>query len=340
MASVARASFMDRFQERSLDAGTFPFNSTVFSQLAHYDVQFQSCLSVQAYDDDLAQRTPDTVRRVNRFVNFRLCPDDSCDRGFGDYLVDLGEFLESTVQHQLQRQEFFCQACETECAADAAFVTSTIVDCETCSQECMNIENLEEFGFIDAAEFLECSLIYDSEDDAVGGLYAGPLCTSGGGVEIGVFRDEDCFDLDPSKNVDDFLVDADGVNLRLSYALLDSVYMEKLSCKSDDDTGVHEMCQSLFEQSGKCERPNGLNLAGSVEAYPNQYLQAEAVCVFIDALTNGEYSEGGVIRLDKDKKESKSGKQKDDKKKDDKKQKSHKKSKGSKHAKRTIRGRK
>jgi hypothetical protein len=37
---------------------------------------------------------------------------------------------------------------------------------------------MEENGYVDATNFLECQMIYDPEDDGQQALYAGPICAA------------------------------------------------------------------------------------------------------------------------------------------------------------------
>jgi hypothetical protein len=50
------------------------------------------------------------------------------------------------------------------------------------------IQKMRSKGHMDTTEFLECQMIYDFEDNKLGGLYAGPICALGGTkIKIGVF---------------------------------------------------------------------------------------------------------------------------------------------------------
>ena len=52
---------------------------------------------------------------------------------------------------------------------------------------------MQDNGYVDAAEFIECQMVYDPEDDDKATLYAGPMCASSGSkIKIGVFTDENC----------------------------------------------------------------------------------------------------------------------------------------------------
>lgn len=53
---------------------------------------------------------------------------------------------------------------------------------------------------------------------------------------------------DPTKDIEDYLVDPDGYNINLSHALLKRVYYEKdcISCLDAEDKDL-EMCRALVE---------------------------------------------------------------------------------------------
>lgn len=247
--------------------------------IASYAVKFEQCQFVKSYDSELAQdENSATVLTTKRFVLFRLCPNatcSSCNSNFGEYLVDLESYLESTVEYFSAYQEEMCNTCEETCeqeeedeadvdeeaAADGEDEAAEDggrrrrlqqrqsnrllgknkfyniqVNCTSCVEECDKIENMEANGYIDATEFLECAMIYDPEDDTKDALYAGPICASNGAkIKIGVFKDEDCMYLDASKEVDDYLV-KDGVQAHLSHALLKSTYSDTcIACKEQQE---------------------------------------------------------------------------------------------------------
>lgn len=302
--------------------------------ISGYSLKFEQCQFVKAYDDELAEDGDGatTVLATKRFVIFRLCPTnddcDSCSYDFGEYIVDLEEYLEATVEYQQEMQENMCNACE-ECGnyeeneennqdedERRRLATRKLqnydVDCDSCYDECMKIENMEDNGYIDATEFLECQMIYDPEDDGKTGLYAGPMCASSGSkIKIGVFTDEECNVPDSDKDVDDYLIDGDGVSMKLSHALLKTVYSSScISClqvEEEDENGgnddddeqepeIVEMCEQLYEASAKCEKTNGFDGGyANYYGYENQLAQEGVVCDFVESLKAGSYDESGEI---------------------------------------------
>jgi len=305
--------------------------------ISGYSLKFEQCQFVKAYDDNLAGEDSDSVLATRRFVIFRLCPSsssgscDSCSYNFGEYIVDLEEYLDATVEYQKEMQEEMCNACQ-ECnnwqdyADDNAQAdgderrldySGVSVDCDSCYDECMKIENMEDNGYIDATEFLECQMVYDPEDDGLSALYAGPMCASNGSkIKIGIFTDDECNVPDSDKDVDDYLMDGDGVGMKLSHALLKTVYSsECISClkpeeeeeeeeeEQNDDAAqeekepeVLEMCEQLYDAAAKCEKTNGFDDGyGNYDGYANQLAQEEVVCDFVESLKAGSYDETGEI---------------------------------------------
>jgi hypothetical protein len=317
--------------------------------ISSYFVKFEQCQFVKSYDQDLAEEDGSTtVLATRRFALFRLCPTEctSCNTNYGEYLVDLDSYLQATVEYFQNYQEEMCNACDESCynnannaagddaAAqndDAAAAAQNddaagqnngrrlannnnydiAVDCTTCQDECTKIANMEANGYLDATNFLECQMIYDPQDDNKQALYAGPICASNGSkIKIGVFTDENCFFLDSSKDVDDYLVDGNGVAMKLSHALLKSVYTDTcISCKepqnanannqgddAQDADAVIEMCENLYDEAAKCEKTHGFdNGYANYYGYENQLAQESVVCDFMQSLKSGTYDETGEI---------------------------------------------
>jgi hypothetical protein len=307
--------------------------------ISYYSLKFQQCQFVKSYDDDLAgDEESTTVLATKRFVVFRLCPSDACDScssNFGEYIVDLETYLQSTVEYQKAIQEEMCNACQ-ECGnwenqqqanqqngeeqQNDAGRRLQNVDCDSCDYVCMKIENMEANGYIDATNFMECQMIYDPEDDGKAALFAGPMCASGGTkIKVGVFEDEECNIPDLDKDVDDYLMDGEGVSMKLSHALLNTVYStDCISClwvdenenqdqQNDDQQNqnnngdanqnkILDMCEELYQEAAKCEKANGFdNGYANYWAYENQLSQEGVVCDFIASLKAGSYDETGEV---------------------------------------------
>jgi hypothetical protein len=306
--------------------------------ITQYSVKFQQCQFIKAYSDEMAdQEDAGTVLLTQRFVIFRLCPSDSCGtcrNNYGEYMVDLNTYLEAVVEYESELQQEMCNTCEEYCQADdeeeqndeerklKKFTRKLEMDCDSCMDECDKIENMEDNGYMEATDFLNCEMIYDPEDDGTAAYYGGPICSSSGTkIKIGVFEDEDCTILDSGKNVDDYLGGEDA-GMQLSHALLKKTYdadncisclvveEEDENADEDEDNNdqdedaeeeepeVTEMCEALYEDAAKCEKQHGFdNGFADYAGYSNQLKQEELVCDFINSIQKGTYDELGEIKV-------------------------------------------
>jgi hypothetical protein len=273
------------------------------------------------------------ILTTKHFVVFRLCPDhgcESCNYKYGEYIIDLESYLEATLQYKSQVQENYCQSCN-QCIEAAANgnadggrnlednVDCSGIDTSTCYTECQNIENMEANGYVDASEYTGCVKL-NSYDANGNNYYAGPVCGSSGTsgtsrIKIGVFTDEACMYYDDSLDISTMLVSNDGVTMSLSYHLLKETFADGkciASCLAENNNNnnnnnngeeqaaeVNELCQQLYETSGKCEQTHGF--ADGMKAYDEetnyeqQELNEELVCNFITAVKSGAYDLSGEI---------------------------------------------
>jgi hypothetical protein len=186
------------------------------------------------------------------------------------------------------------------------------LDCSTCYAECQKIYNMEANGYLDATNFLQCSMIYDPADDSKSSLYAGPMCASSGAkIKIGVFTDENCLYVDTTKEVDDYLVNQDALQMKLSHALLKQTYTDTcISCSEnlaqdtddkanadakDADT-VLGLCETLYDDAAKCEKTHGFdNGYAGYSGYENQLANEQVVCQYMQSIKSGTYDDTGEI---------------------------------------------
>ncbi len=275
----------------SPDARPMPTTTTNRNQfrfIKRYSLWFESCKIFPETENNAAATTTTTT---GQFVIFRLCddPDEPSSCSNHQSIVTLEDYLLRSVKHQETAQKKFCRDCQNFRNAPAEYTSK----CETCLYN----EEMEENGYVDATEFALCQMISDDEPY----LYAGPLCSEDGSqITIGVFADEDCTIPDPTKYVDDYLRDENGYGMKLSYALLRSVYenyndfmecwditFEKwdddcpkdgISCKDPITGETKEVCDSLYMESLKCDFHPATDTttedtAVCREAHPNKELQ-------------------------------------------------------------------
>jgi len=299
--------------------------------LTGYSIKFEKCQFVKQYDaEEDGGEENDSILSTKRFVIFRLCPNTSCgscNYNYGEYIVDMETYLESTLEYKQEVQEQYCETCDQciEAAANAAEAEAngeeaeededawkcTNVNTSSCYAECQNIENMEENGYVDASEYIGCEKL-DYEDNYGNEYYAGAMCASSGTrIKIGIFSDEECSVYDESKDIESYMKNDDGYNMKLSYHLLKQTFAEGecvASCLKEDeeqnngDDGeekeaeVNEVCENLYEAAGKCESSHGFE-SGIVdyENYDNQVRNEELVCDFISSLKAGHYDQTGEI---------------------------------------------
>merc|ERR1719203_872422 len=131
------------------------------------------------------------------------------------------------------------------------------MDTSSCYSECQNIENMEENGYMDASEFTECQELENGGDDDGAVFYAGAMCASSGSrIKIGVFTDEECSNYVDSMDVEDYLKNGDGYNMKLSYHLLKQTFAEGecvASCLVEDEE------QNQNEDNGDDEKEAEIN---------------------------------------------------------------------------------
>lgn len=306
--------------------------------LSGYSVKFEKCQFVKQYNGGEGNNNNnnkngaiDTILATKRFVIFRLCPSNSCSScnyNYGEYIVDMDAYLEATLQYKQQAQENYCQACE-ECVQNNANDNAdenaddnadenanenanmcANVDTSTCYDECQNIDNMEANGYVDASEYTGCVKLGENENNGRV-YYAGAMCASSGSrIKIGVFYDEYCSVYDESAEIENYMVDNDGVSMKLSYHLLKQTFAEGecvASCLKEDENGnnnnnnnnqaaeVNEVCTNLYEDAGKCESSHGFVGIVNYDDYDNQVAQEELVCEFIATVKAGSYDSTGDI---------------------------------------------
>lgn len=238
------------------DAG-YPYD------LSTYSVQYEKCQNVISWSDDLAEEEDaTTVLGLEHFVVFSLCPSDSCRTcysDYGQYVLPVEDYLASTTEQSRQAFENKCQGCEEACN-DGGYCD------ESCLADCEMYQNLDENGYVDASEYIECQQIdvIVNDDDNAGGdgdandgnknegddeeeelqLYIGPKCsTNGRRIHIGLFTDEDC---SVKYDMPEHYTTADYTGFQFWYGILSATYdhssistsSECMSCaeeKYDDD---------------------------------------------------------------------------------------------------------
>ena len=147
--------------------------------LSQFSLKFDKCQYVKMYDDDVAQDyDTSSPLALKHFAVFRLCPTESCASCdadgvvYGSYAVPVDDYLQYTVENRKRTIENVCKQCDEQqaCTDDAAAADAAACDdgaencnggggglsCSACEAGCYQYQNLEDSGYVDASEFLEC----------------------------------------------------------------------------------------------------------------------------------------------------------------------------------------
>ena len=183
---------------RRLEEAEFEYNS-----LADFQLRFEKCQFVKMFDDE-----QDDMLALKHFAVFRLCDDcDECEV-YGTYAMEVENYLQYTIENQQADFEAMCDNCNERCNEDGEY-------CSGCGLLCYQYENLENNGYLDAADYTQCQMWEppEADDDAAANgddanqpvYYIGPRCNSGNSIVIGVFSDENCWEPIDDVDVEDLL---------------------------------------------------------------------------------------------------------------------------------------
>lgn len=211
-----------------------------FAFLQNYKMKMITCKSGEPVRD------PESGEYEMNAVVYRLCPsngdcddDDTvgCNDGYGDYVVGLNTFVQAYLEDQGDNMQY-----------DDNF-------------------NMDEYA--------ECGEYENDNDDGNGyQYYIGPACTEDGtDIKLDFFYDEYCTQVPEDVTFEQV---SNGGTIPYSEGGLVSTYCN--SCKEVDDDGAYEtkeMCEQLYESSGKCET--------NMESY-HYYGKQEGACEYIQEL--------------------------------------------------------
>ena len=97
--------------------------------ISQYSLKYTQCQAISTWSDELAEdEESDSVLKAQRFALFRFCPSESCsannkwgcDYNYGEYILDMGTYLEAMQQYTNERAEAYCEFCENCMALEAA----------------------------------------------------------------------------------------------------------------------------------------------------------------------------------------------------------------------------
>jgi len=264
-------------QENEVD-----WNDIDTSFIAGYSVKFQGCHHVQQWNDD-AEDADDIKIMTQRLVRFRMCPSDvcsstfsvGCDSNYGDYLVDMGTYVEAYIEQAQQQYAYNNGGRKLE----EGFNLGDYLECtqmDLNANQRRRARELRELNdYYGGNNYYNNNNNNNNEDVA---YYVGPYCAEQGGeIRLGVFYDDTCT-VTAEEGVQMFQYANNGMTL--PYSDQSMVSMGCLSCGGYGE--VNDMCNTLYEASGKCETKMNVY-------YPN-----ESSCSYIDGIK--VIRDDGVIR--------------------------------------------
>mmetsp|Transcript_41783 Transcript_41783/g.61156 ORF Transcript_41783/g.61156 Transcript_41783/m.61156 type:complete len:556 (-) Transcript_41783:207-1874(-) len=100
--------------DEDVDWGAFGFD------VSEYSVKYTGCSAISMYNDEANGDDGDSVVETTRFVTFRLCnslycdssSDLGCDSDYGDFILELGDYLTYFAEFENEMMEQFCHYCK------------------------------------------------------------------------------------------------------------------------------------------------------------------------------------------------------------------------------------
>lgn len=272
--------------------------------MADYSIQFQGCHTLTQFSEE-GNKNEDAGSALiaQHLARFRFCKKGHCNKGnscYGDYLTDLGEFINAYTEFNMEIEERKCEnvreycnceyanddeVCENQCYTDAGL------------ENCIEIENEDEYEEdFEVQRYLECREMEGGNDDDGVEYYVGPTCSGNGKhVYLAVFQDASCTVPAPEGTYEKY--NYYGKSLPYSTESLvskDCIDCEEVDYENDnaqnnyngnqnnyngnqnnnnggnnyyyDDRDVAEVCEMSYEQAAKCEK--GMS---KIVPYPRTY---------------------------------------------------------------------
>eukprot|EP00957_Ditylum_brightwellii_P207175 15351819-Ditylum_brightwellii.AAC.1 len=191
--------------------------------IADYSLKFLGCHHiVQFVNGENGGDEDDNKVFTKRLARFRLCPSDrcsgrglGCNKGYGDYIVDLNEFAQAYTEAKRRRRDQECEMylwkycdcdkdnhdddsfneeyCEYDCFVDAG--RNHCIDRNPYDDDEGREEEFEPERYMECGQFElkddNRRHLEDAEEEIE--YYLGPYCANqGGSVYLGMFTDETC----------------------------------------------------------------------------------------------------------------------------------------------------
>eukprot|EP00571_Detonula_confervacea_P014758 CAMPEP_0172298764 /NCGR_PEP_ID=MMETSP1058-20130122/1267_1 /TAXON_ID=83371 /ORGANISM="Detonula confervacea, Strain CCMP 353" /LENGTH=429 /DNA_ID=CAMNT_0013008053 /DNA_START=60 /DNA_END=1349 /DNA_ORIENTATION=- len=330
-----------RVEEATANDISFVSNYSIKFLGCHHVTQWASEDEVEEQDeenddeDEAASLNAANGRiRSKGLVRFRLCPADSCfdhfgmgcSSNFGEYVVDLYQFLEVYIAWQIEEVQTKCatyrNTCYTQCyqSSSANCYSSCYgkygVEASLCASYNNNNNNGDgtydnygnEFALDDYLQCAEYEITNTDGEEL--SHYLGPYCANqGGDVLLGFFQDQYC--AIPSSYQASYFQKMTGIEIPYTKSSIVSTNCMSCEAAADEDADannynqdyynydadgnrnyyvakeVNDLCGTMYMQSGKCET----DLSKDVVPYPE-----EGACTYIESVK--QLKSDGIIRAD------------------------------------------
>lgn len=240
--------------------------------IAGMALKFQGCHHISQWNPD-AEDADDVRIETKRLAKFRLCPVDTCssnkargcNKGYGDYIVDMDDFLVSFLQNKEEVEATECESyLENSCNCGNAD------DQDACGQSCFKSAGMSQCieNDFQLNNYLECAQYQPNNerrrldgnaDDQDVEYYLGVFCSSqGGSVNLGMFTDDSCTNFADNSYGKSTFYQLEGT--ALPYSDESIVDNSCYSCEDENDGDDYgygnepkEICTDVYEVAGKCE---------------------------------------------------------------------------------------
>jgi len=282
-----------------------------YTWITDYSLKFIGCHHISQWNGEVDDADEVRISTV-RLARFRLCPTASCSSksaqgcssSYGDYVVDMDDFLGSYLEN---KQEVIEEQCENYSAntCNCEYYNGDEQQCEyNCfmnagMSQCVDQDqNANQYGYnqglqFELEDYLQCAqyapqnnngnrrLDGNADDGAEQEYYIGTYCASqGGSVVLGMFTDDACTNFADYNGGRTTFYSLEGESLPYSDTSIidDECYtcqdMGEANQYGYQEVDVKEACTNVYNIAGKCE--TGLS---GYNSYPN-----ENACQYISGI--------------------------------------------------------
>jgi len=260
---------------------------------------------------------------------------EGCQSNYGEYMLEVKEYLEIMLEWQEHRYEEYEEYCETcmykvyqqwlknggdRRLAYEEFKSSeehrnlggyygACPEYDTCAQ-------YQKIKFVDNwSGYFECTEVQKSNGQVA---YVGPHCANDGfTISLGVYSDENCYEyIGNGIDISSFGISVGDDALKSYYnsavgaTFAQLKYVEEdtvcIPCNSEDimwneegsDNGINELCAALYQYSARCDKHYRVYSSKTNSAkYADAIAAEDLTCDFIDSVIMGNYNEMGFVNL-------------------------------------------